>query len=100
MFVPSLKRLTPLWYDAGRKIFERSSVAEPTSATQPTDLCDATNRPATQPTGPLRDELAVRQAVLTNADVRTPGRALVLGSLDTPGSTRHLEIGVVLELVK
>ncbi len=65
---------------------EQSSVAEPTVTPQPQ--------------GPLRDEPVVRQAVLTNTAVLTPGKPVVLGSLDTPGSTRHIEIEVLLELVK
>ena len=65
---------------------EQSSVAETTGSTQPS--------------GQLRDEPVVRQAVLTNTAVLTPGKPVVLGSLDTPGSTRHIEIEVVLELVK
>ena len=42
----------------------------------------------------------VRQSVLEGLSMLTPGRTLVLGSLDTPGSTRHLDVEVVLELVK
>jgi hypothetical protein len=65
---------------------EQSSVAEPTSTPQPS--------------GQLRDEPVVRQSVLSNTAVLTVGKPVVLGSLDTPGSTRHMEIEVVLELVK
>ena len=42
----------------------------------------------------------VRQSVLEGTAVLALGKTLVLGSLDTPGSTRHLDVEVVLELVK
>ncbi len=42
----------------------------------------------------------VRQTVLEGTSILVPGKPLTLGSLDVPGSTRHLEIEVVLEAVR
>jgi hypothetical protein len=42
----------------------------------------------------------IRQATLMNTALLTAGKPVMLGSLDVPGSTRHLDIEVVLELVK
>jgi type II secretory pathway component GspD/PulD (secretin) len=42
----------------------------------------------------------VRQTVLETSSTLFPGKPLVLGSLDVPGSTRHLEIEVQIEPVK
>jgi hypothetical protein len=45
-------------------------------------------------------EPVIRQAVLTGASIMTVGKPVMLGSLDVPGSTRHLDVEVVLENVK
>ena len=42
----------------------------------------------------------VRQTVLEGASILTPGKPLVLGSLDIPGSTRHMDLEVAMEVVK
>jgi type II secretory pathway component GspD/PulD (secretin) len=42
----------------------------------------------------------VRQTSLTGASFLSPGKPLVLGSLDIPGSTRHLDIEVVMEQLR
>jgi type II secretory pathway component GspD/PulD (secretin) len=42
----------------------------------------------------------VRQSSVEGTSVLVQGRPLLLGSLDVPGSTRHLEIEVVSEVVK
>ena len=42
----------------------------------------------------------VRQTVLQGTSFLTQGKPLILGSLDIPGSTRHLDIEVVMDLVK
>jgi hypothetical protein len=42
----------------------------------------------------------IRQATLMNTALLILGKPVMLGSLDIPGSTRHLDIEVVLELVK
>jgi type II secretory pathway component GspD/PulD (secretin) len=42
----------------------------------------------------------VRQAVLEGTSTLTLGKPLVLGALDIPGSTRHLDVEVLAELVK
>jgi type II secretory pathway component GspD/PulD (secretin) len=43
---------------------------------------------------------SIRQTVLEGAATLVPGKQLVLGSLDIPGSTRREEISVVSELVR
>jgi hypothetical protein len=42
----------------------------------------------------------IRQSSLDGASILTPGKPLVLGALDVQGSTRHLDVEVVAELVK
>ena len=49
---------------------------------------------------PLPRDPIVRQAFLDNTAMLTPGKPVLLGALDTPGSTRHLDIEVVLERVQ
>jgi hypothetical protein len=45
-------------------------------------------------------EPVIRQTALEGTSVLTLGKPLVLGSVDVPGSTRHLDVEVVMELVK
>jgi type II secretory pathway component GspD/PulD (secretin) len=45
-------------------------------------------------------EPVVRQTVLEGTSILTPGKPLILGSLDIPDSTRRLDIEVVMEVVK
>jgi type II secretory pathway component GspD/PulD (secretin) len=42
----------------------------------------------------------VRQTVIEGISLLTPGKPLILGSLDVPGSTRHLDIEVMMEVLK
>jgi type II secretory pathway component GspD/PulD (secretin) len=42
----------------------------------------------------------IQQTILEETAALVPGKALVLGSLDTPGGPRHEEISVVSELVR
>lgn len=42
----------------------------------------------------------IRQTVLEGTSIVTPGKPLVLGSLDIPGSPRHLDIEVVVDGVR
>lgn len=42
----------------------------------------------------------VRQTVLEGIATLTPGKPLIISSLDIPGSTRHTDLTVVAELVK
>lgn len=42
----------------------------------------------------------IRQALLAGTAHLTLGKAVILGSIDTPGSTRHFEVQVVAELVR
>jgi hypothetical protein len=45
-------------------------------------------------------EPVVRQTVLEGTSILTPGKPLILGSLDIPDSTRRLDIEVVMDVVK
>jgi hypothetical protein len=47
-----------------------------------------------------RGDPVIRQANLQNTALLTPGKPVMLGSLDVPGSTRHLDVEVVLEVVR
>ena len=42
----------------------------------------------------------VRQVVMEATSILTPGKPLMLGSLDVPDSTRHTDIDVVLENIR
>jgi type II secretory pathway component GspD/PulD (secretin) len=42
-------------------------------------------------------EPVIRQTSLTGAAFLTPGKPLMLGSIDIPGSTRHLDVEVTME---
>jgi type II secretory pathway component GspD/PulD (secretin) len=45
-------------------------------------------------------EPIIRQASLEGTSFVVPGKALLLGSMDIPGSTRHLEVEVTMEVVQ
>jgi hypothetical protein len=47
-----------------------------------------------------KNDPVVRQATLQNTAILTQGKPVVLGSLDVPGSTRHLDVEVVLRAVE
>jgi hypothetical protein len=47
-----------------------------------------------------RNDPVIRQAVLQNTSMLAVGKPILLGSLDVPGSTRHLDIEAVLEPVQ
>ncbi|MGA3264962.1 MAG: hypothetical protein ABSC47_13070 [Terracidiphilus sp.] len=47
-----------------------------------------------------RNDPVIRQATLDSTALLTLGKPVMLGSLDVPGSTRHLDVEVVLELVR
>jgi type II secretory pathway component GspD/PulD (secretin) len=42
----------------------------------------------------------IRQTTLHSTALLTVGKPIMLGSLDLPGSTRHLDIEVVLEVLR
>jgi hypothetical protein len=42
----------------------------------------------------------VRQTVLEGTSFLTPGKPMMLGSLDIPGTTRRLDVEVVMDLVQ
>lgn len=60
---------------------EQSSIAEQTSGVGPSD--------------PI-----VRQTYLEGTSVLTAGKPLMLGSLDIPGSTRHLDVEVAMDILR
>jgi hypothetical protein len=43
------------------------------------------------------DEPVIRQMVLSNTSLLVPGKAVTLGSLDLPDTTRHIDIEVTAE---
>lgn len=47
-----------------------------------------------------KEDPVIRQATLENTAMLSPGKPVMLGSLDVPDSSRHLDIEVVLELVR
>ncbi|HEY1255751.1 MAG TPA: hypothetical protein VGF01_13315 [Terracidiphilus sp.] len=47
-----------------------------------------------------KNDPIIRQAVLGNTALLTLSKPMMLGSLDLPGSTRHLDIEVVLDMVR
>ncbi len=47
-----------------------------------------------------KSDPVIRQATLENTALLTPGKPVMLGSLDIPGSTRHLDVEVVIEVVR
>lgn len=51
-------------------------------------------------TGVGPQDPVIRQTTLEGTSLFTPGKPLVLGSLDIPGSTRHQDVEVVSELVR
>lgn len=54
---------------------------------------------ATETSGVGLQDPVIRQTLLEGTSILTQGKPLVLGALDVPGSTRHLEVEVVLEVV-
>jgi hypothetical protein len=55
---------------------------------------------AEQPSGIGPQDPIVRQTVLQGTSFLTEGKPLVLGSLDIPGSTRRMDVEVMMEAVK
>jgi type II secretory pathway component GspD/PulD (secretin) len=55
---------------------------------------------AEERSGAVGQDPIVRQSVLEGTAFLSLGKPLMLGSVDIPGSTRHLDIGVVMELVQ
>ena len=54
---------------------------------------------ATETSGVGLQDPVIRQTLLEGTSILTQGKPLVLGALDVPGSTRHLEVEVVLAVV-
>jgi type II secretory pathway component GspD/PulD (secretin) len=52
------------------------------------------------PTSPLLRQPVIRNSSLKNTTLLTPGKSVMLGSLDEPGSTDHLDVEVSLEPVQ
>jgi type II secretory pathway component GspD/PulD (secretin) len=55
---------------------------------------------AEQPSGVGSQDPVIRQTLIEGSSIVTLGRSLVLGSIDIPGSTRHLDIEVTAESIK
>jgi len=55
---------------------------------------------ADEPSGVGSSDPVIRQGTLQNTASLTLGKPVMLGSLDVPGSSMHMDIEVVLELVK
>ena len=55
---------------------------------------------AEEPSGVGASDPVIRQGTLLNTALLTLGKPVMLGSLDVPGSSQHVDIEVVLELVK
>ena len=55
---------------------------------------------ANEPSGVGSTDPVIRQGMLQNTATLTLGKPMMLGSLDVPGSTMHMDIEVVLELAK
>jgi type II secretory pathway component GspD/PulD (secretin) len=45
------------------------------------------------------DDPVIRQTVLESTSILTPGKQEMLGSLDVPGSTRHLKLEAIVEVL-
>jgi type II secretory pathway component GspD/PulD (secretin) len=54
---------------------------------------------AEEKTGVGADDPVIRQMVLEGTSILIPGKQVMLGSLDIPGSTHHLEVEVILEVI-
>jgi hypothetical protein len=55
---------------------------------------------ADEPSGVGSSDPVIRQGLLLNTALLTLGKPVMLGSLDVPGSTHHMDIEVMLEIVK
>jgi type II secretory pathway component GspD/PulD (secretin) len=55
---------------------------------------------ADEPSGVGSSDPVIRQGTLENSALLTLGKPVMLGSLDVPGSSMHMDIEVVLEMVK
>lgn len=55
---------------------------------------------AEEPSGVGSSDPVIRQGLLLNTALLTSGKPVMLGSLDVPGSSRHMDIELVLELVR
>ena len=55
---------------------------------------------AEQPSGVGAQDPIIRQTILDGMSILTTGKPRVLGSLAVPGSTRHVDVAVVMEPIK
>jgi type II secretory pathway component GspD/PulD (secretin) len=55
---------------------------------------------AEQPSGAAPQDPVIRQTLIEGSSILTLSKPLALGSIDIPGSTRHLDIEVVAEAIK
>ena len=83
------------YYDVGLNIFSRlQERANGMEASVSFDQSALVVSDSGSPGGPV-----IRQARLESIATLSPGKPVVLGSVDIPGSTRHLEIEVVMDRV-
>jgi hypothetical protein len=55
---------------------------------------------AEQPSGIGSQDPVIRQTLIEGSSILTLGKPLSLGSIDIPGSTRHLDVEVMAETIK
>lgn len=55
---------------------------------------------AEQTSGATPQDPVIRQTTLEGTAFLTPGKPMILGSLDIPGTTRHMDVAVEMEAIK
>ncbi len=74
------------------RLHEFTNGVQVSTEVEQSGVADSPNADVRQP--------VIRQTSLKNSALLTAGKPVMLGSLDVPGSTRHLDIEVVLEMVR
>ena len=96
---PDMSQTQFTYLDVGLNVDARvRQVADGVLLTSKIEQSSAVQNTSTDPM--FASEPIVRQSVLENTAVMTPGKPVVLGALDVPGSTHHVDLEVVLETVK
>jgi hypothetical protein len=70
-----------------------------TTKVERTSVADSANEHMTQPMESIHEPI-VRQAQIQNTALLQLGKSVMLGSLDTPGGTQHVDVEILMELVK
>ena len=73
--------------DLGTGLRLRSKIEQSSVAEQPVTIANV-------------QEPVIRQSVMEGTSLLTLGKPLTLGSLDVPGSAHHLDVTVVLQIIK